>query len=267
MEPFIQPPRYLYQYYSNINNAIKNIQHRQIYLSRPSSFNDVFDCTLNWDIYDIFDFEYEIGCLAFLNTYFVENELSFRLAEEDFANCKTIQDVYKMCIKLEIPKKHLCDAFMVLENKIKNNKLDRLAISCFSEEKDSLLMWAHYSNNLHGVCLQFDTNKDPDLFNNAHKVKYSSIRPKNWHYSLFVKPIDWNYENEWRIIIETKRRRISTNAISGIIVGEHIPQEKRKQLRQFAREHGLGYQVAKSNVNRFKIDIVEDTTLDYRILF
>ena len=46
-------------------------------------------------------------------------------------------------------------------------------ISCFSGEKDSLLMWAYHAHCYSGVCLRFYVPEDDILSKQCRKVQYT----------------------------------------------------------------------------------------------
>ncbi|MGO2117323.1 MAG: tetratricopeptide repeat protein [Fusobacterium sp.] len=102
--------------------------------------------------------------------------------------------------------------------------LKKIRISCFSENKDSLLMWAHYGEQHKGVCIEYINLRErieKDKFTCFEKVIYEKIKThketeeKN---GLLIDKIkideelltinemclrkheDWKYEDEWRII-------------------------------------------------------------------
>ena len=105
-----------------------------------------------------------------------------------------------------------------------NSINQEVGILCLAMRPDNLLMWAHYSANHTGLVLEFD-DKHP-FFNtrpNDHAiggflkaVSYTDKRPKlifmdpniskeqnikRWVERIFfVKSIDWDYEQEWRMI-------------------------------------------------------------------
>ena len=93
---------------------------------------------------------------------------------------------------------------------------DTTGVSCLSESKDSLLMWAHYANNHRGFCVEYDLLEiNRSLRFTAVPVIYSeektcfdffdpqSIGKDTWKLfiqSLTSKSPEWRYEKEWRII-------------------------------------------------------------------
>ena len=87
-----------------------------------------------------------------------------------------------------------------------------LSVSCFSERKDSMLMWGHYADGHRGVCVAYNTL---ELSRSNKKtvipVNYSDIIPKlngitEFEITRFflevlrTKATDWAYEKEWRCI-------------------------------------------------------------------
>lgn len=70
-------------------------------------------------------------------------------------------------------------------------------------------MWSHYSSQHSGLCIQFDTARDPRTFASALPVTYVNTYPViNWLKDLeksskravLNKHCDWKYEKESRII-------------------------------------------------------------------
>lgn len=82
-----------------------------------------------------------------------------------------------------------------------------LTVCSFTETSDNELMWAHYSNNFRGVCLEFDFTQEPSIIDNLVKVKYDNNVPKINSFEFTdiknaasIKRLAWSYEREWRIL-------------------------------------------------------------------
>lgn len=99
------------------------------------------------------------------------------------------------------------------------------SLACFSETDKSIPMWAHYSENHSGVCLEFALKPDKhlDAYPLPNKVQYSPLRPtlttsdiqafmdrgempnkekradRTFNSLYLTKAEDWRYEKEWRI--------------------------------------------------------------------
>ena len=102
-------------------------------------------------------------------------------------------------------------------------------LCCFSESAYNLPMWSHYANNHSGICLQYDTlrfryndslrkrlfpvfytEKLPDALKIIKKFHFENLPKTLFEYTLISKLKDWEYEKEWRLILDC-RRIISEN--------------------------------------------------------
>ena len=109
-----------------------------------------------------------------------------------------------------------------------------LYISCFSTKLDSFPMWAHYSNNYAGYCVEYElinktnfysvyysdqtvegsdlmiklinktislVNLENKLNNTVNLIDFEFMRLISYFYiSFFTKQSDWSYENEVRLL-------------------------------------------------------------------
>lgn len=137
------------------------------------------------------------------------------------------------------PLGNMNDVFEGLSCEINDEVIDGIEdigdiafLKSFSEEKSSLLMWAHYADNYSGMCVEYDFSRLPeDLLFHLYPICYSSRRstsrylehaiiehkdlkrmneencyPNDCDYikdimSLFLtKSISWSYEKEWRLL-------------------------------------------------------------------
>jgi len=94
-------------------------------------------------------------------------------------------------------------------------------VSCFSEVKDSIIMWSHYADKHKGFCVEYDLKsmsyprKDMlltllfpvlyqnELFNSTNylKLENENISKVISVYPAITKSKEWEYEKEWRIVI------------------------------------------------------------------
>jgi hypothetical protein len=90
---------------------------------------------------------------------------------------------------------------------------------CFSEIRESLLMWSHYARSHTGICLKLKV--DRSNLEDRHSLKqvrytthYPEINGKDVENSdlealntlLLTKSVDWLYEKEWRLITKSFQR-------------------------------------------------------------
>lgn len=97
-------------------------------------------------------------------------------------------------------------------NMLTSGFLQKRGVSCFSERRDSLLMWSHYGDHGKGFCLEFSTSNE--MFQKIRKVRYQDKIPEIDIVAMFcdedydtiinnlycTKATDWAYEQEWRVI-------------------------------------------------------------------
>lgn len=91
------------------------------------------------------------------------------------------------------------------------NATQTIVVLSLAENRDSLLMWAHYAASHTGFLIGFDSNQKILLIDSPHrlmaKVTYTTERPKKTTFEeisndelLLTKSKEWEYEGEWRIL-------------------------------------------------------------------
>lgn len=97
---------------------------------------------------------------------------------------------------------------------IPNNLDGAIGALCLCENRDSLLMWAHYASSHTGFLVEYATDhafmnsqrSSADEFYHLRKVEYRDNRPSTDLMDMgseelwFVKSRHWEYECEWRIL-------------------------------------------------------------------
>ena len=180
--------------YTSFCTAQKIIKNGNIKFSKPSVFNDPFDCDI-----DILKFDFT-------------SELSEEVKRD-------IREVKKICknnpkfSEAEKEKSFWEDAYK--ESQI--NKIKSSCITCFSLVNDSVLMWSHYAEKHEGICLEFDNSISPRfenlndntdisegqvLYSDYEEINYLSIEKREAIRRLFIsKNSSWSYEKEYRMIL------------------------------------------------------------------
>lgn len=89
-----------------------------------------------------------------------------------------------------------------------------LRVDCFSEAKDSILMWSHYAKKHTGFCVEYDFHNSK-LAQHLHPVQYAQDRkfiPGSFadhdnvtanqavYEAALYKSEEWSYEKEWRCV-------------------------------------------------------------------
>jgi hypothetical protein len=178
-------PKYIYKY-TTIESAILILNSSKLKFSKPSDFNDPFDCNLT------------------INTNNTAEEIDNHIELLRKKNNLTDEK-----IKLVKSKFHNSEElFKITNNSIKQVK-EEFGITCFSKNEKNLIMWAHYCDKHKGICMKFDILADPDFFMIPFQVLYKNEYP-NFNYIrnrdglakflVETKSKDWEYEQEIRVM-------------------------------------------------------------------
>ncbi len=147
-------------------------------------------------------------------------------------------------------------------------------------------MWAHYSDNHKGAVIQFKCLAGNHTLSVAQNVIYSIDMPKltvedmvktytsaENHIEnkiineiLLTKSIDWEYEDEWRVILkklnpsaESDIRGICPEEIDAIYLGCEILPEDEEKIISIKKEKLNHVKIYKSQKNKsqFKLDFIK----------
>ncbi|MBL8090588.1 MAG: DUF2971 domain-containing protein [Anaerolineales bacterium] len=216
-------PSKLYKYQSYNTNALDNLKNRQLWFSKPSKFNDPFDCAIHFeiayqtdedwnDLYKIYRKEFPEG-QDFDKKYLTNNKVNQLFKDEALRG--------------------LNKAFQERIDIMRNKR----GVACFSEVVDNILMWGHYADGHRGFCLEFDTSNEH--FSRAFPVDYSDTFPTMHLTKVLVREEDdaklmdmittkaklWSYEKEWRLfhMEGDKQYGVGIEALTGIYFGCEMP--------------------------------------------
>lgn len=170
-----------YKYVDFDTGLYKIIKEKSLKFTNPTDFNDPFDCNEN------------------LLTHDNNEELINNIFNHSYQNTpraarrKVIRQVKDQGSYSEILKR----------------ERENFRLSCFSEKDNEVLMWSHYANKHHGICIGFDfPHKYENKFILCHVKYLDKIIPIDGNadmlrvilYWLTTKSIRWEYENEIRAI-------------------------------------------------------------------
>jgi Protein of unknown function (DUF2971) len=123
-------------------------------------------------------------------------------------------------------------------------------VYCLSTKSDSALMWAHYSDNHTGVCLEFSC--DNLVLGSALEVQYREEYPlydvtdgtiQNGLLPFCSKSSVWSYENEYRVIAQEK---------SGVFPGLRTRKNFLKYPRGALKAVIMGCMMSPSNADELR---------------
>lgn len=242
---------YLYKYMS-FEKGIDLLENGVIAFSTPLNFNDPYDCSSS--LIEVSDeLIIKILNISGEGVYFSP---AYEKSPENVAFLKHMKDVH-------------------MKNVIEN-VLRSLKITCFSEKKNNLLMWSHYSRNHTGVCIEFDVTKliaHLKMIDNTPfflKVKYSFKRDSfTWNgvgdYLQLVKwlktkSIDWEYEEEVRLLkvtTEDYSLPIGQGVIKHIYLGSRIGDENEQRIIEICKNNLSDVMISKTSLSKSEYKLEE----------
>ena len=234
---------YFYHYQAfDVTRLEPILLESKLYFSRPSSFNDPWDCRLCYDLTELklTDATQRARLAAHLMRI-DRRHPSPRPAEEARA-------LYEM----------LASDAVLLEKSVREMNAgmhgaidDRYRIYSLASSPLTALMWSHYAEKHTGVCLEFVV--DDTFFGEALHVVYETRYPSldvladgpEQLLELLVKSADWSYEAEYRMmVLERRFARLGSirvvddhwimfppPVLSAVIAGCRMSEQHRDELR------------------------------------
>jgi len=237
-------PRYIYKY-TDIESLKLILEDSTLKFSKPSDFNDPFDCNITIDTEN---------STEEINEYIEMLKKGRNL---------TVEQINTLKEKYHNPK-----TLFELTNKSVKQSKESFGVSCFSRLNGNILMWSHYSEKHKGVCLKFDLLADAEFFMTPFIVEYNNKYPKyNYirnpvglaQFLLKTKSIDWEYEKEIRVMKEGHGLYgFNKKALVEIIFGARTSYSDRNEIRELLNKleyNKTTIRNAKISETDFKLEI------------
>lgn len=213
----------------------------KVHFSRPTDFNDPFDCK------PIIDRNLVIGWNAFELFTAADGSIETHPLELQSSN-DFLKEVY-------------------------NNSFSQVGIFCVSARGDCPQMWAHYAGNHQGLCLEFDAHLLTDSLGLRLKVHYDDIpyvirsgledMTEEEIIALFCsKQKEWEYEKEYRFIKQgcdmekQMEYTFKKEALKAVYFGLRCSEENKNKYMRLCKENGFAH------VKFYKMALAEDMTYD-----
>jgi len=239
----------LYKYREFDERNIKMLVDKQIWFSRPSDFNDPFDCNL-------------------------VPALSKTEADRQIQVSKIIDRLYSPD-KAKKAKQNLeaLDEFTsneVIEDKSLQAHFEEaksMGIYSLSETSKQLLMWAHYARNHTGFCIEYARDDIKHNFLNHcmcrpvnYSLKYPNLNQEldTLGVNIYTKSKDWEYEKEWRLVSKRDGIEIMPAPMTGIIFGLKMkPENKIHIVKKLLGNVDVKFYECVQIPDQFALDVVE----------
>lgn len=169
----------------------------------------------------------------------------------------------------------------IMEKNLANSLRKMFLIGSLCTDYKNQLMWAHYSDSHKGFCIEYDYSNidDEHLHNLPIPVIYSEERPlvpwrfklegtveaieeanKHLFFGILVKDKVWEYENEWRIIINADdEANQKMPPISCLYLGAVIEEANKNILIEIAKKHNIKVKqmkIARGTYNLYAEEII-----------
>lgn len=240
-------PRYLYKFREiDVEGHTENIfANSQLWFSKPSDFNDPFDCQIGIEI---------------------ENtKEAISMVLQKFSTTKTRAEINK---KVKHYSKNKAEYSQLVKTTI-SSFINAQAICCFAGDENSksnILMWSHYAKSHQGICLKFDVLKDTEFFSKALKVNYQKEYPKcNYakNSDFFVENLIttkakiWEYEEEVRILRDYSALYTFKNeALVEVCFGCNCSKENIRKVKKLIIEKKINHlEFTKAKISKSKYEL------------
>lgn len=144
-------------------------------------------------------------------------------------------------------------------------------VASFTEVKDSILMWGHYSDSHKGFCIEYDfTRTDmicqkyilPVIYSNRRYDATDDIleyKTNNYANPFLFKNSIWSYEKEWRLLwtTEKKTERDCNFDLSKLITGVYLGVNMLNQDHGMEHLNEIKEWAIDNNINVYQMKIEE----------
>ena len=291
-EHFSKLPNRLFKYCKVNNYSLESLTTGQIYLAPMDEMDDPFECSTNLDVFKLYDKEKNsITNMAFDSIVAQVIQYANPAEREQILyiikDCKMPNNTINRSKLLEaLTGVHVGivpDDIVLMINLLANlpeqlfepnntanfEKLIKMApamrqdlgIYAMSEDRDNQVLWAMYTNNYRGICIEYDFENEVNLVfhtlpviyqkersNNAislmledfingfiYNFTQGNITPERFAYMklMLTKNIDWEFQHEWRIIGDAKQK-VKAPKVNAIYLGNKCNRVNKKKILSIA---------------------------------
>ncbi|HHL1990313.1 TPA: DUF2971 domain-containing protein [Acinetobacter baumannii] len=289
-------PSHIYKFRALNEYAVNNLCERTLWFDSPLNMNDPYDGHLIYE--NPFNTYREItpDFIETMTMLGILNDSKGLLNNLESKKTTFFDLLKKLDMDSEVLRNILATSEKIHEQGLGNfnlNFLKKIYICSFSERFDSILMWAHYTNNHSGFCIEYDISKSDSRYH-FRQCLYPVIYDENIfdltsylerdigsndYNNLYIiqavirKALDWSYEHEWRIIHPfgtlNGPQNLSTPKPSSVLLGSNffnsihlIKDEFQKQLQvelalkiiKFCEQQKIILNIARYSLQKFLME-------------
>ena len=286
IEHYGRLPRSLYRYVELTGYTFDAIKNNYIYLSPINKLDDDFEGAINSDYKNIDDLK-KLFLTEKYHSYFIETVLRKYGIYEQYASLIFQKEGIKDSKDLYFKAKYIfedhktsfeslndilnlyygytdgsgfIDKLVEIINGIMERK-DNTGVCCFTDNKDSQVMWNMYADNYKGCVIEYDISPydlttmidlcpviydderkhDPlklaidvavDSYDKTVRDIHLGITRSKYKIVL-TKSKEWSFQNEWRIVGEAEKKCHSP-IIKAVYLGKNVSEENKKKILELA---------------------------------
>lgn len=235
----------LYKYRAFNEHSLQSLINEVAWFSKPSSFNDPFDCCINID------------------TNRIEESIRGAVKELYSKTGKDITDIPENEFKVTENDKKAFDSLKSSLHKLTQN----IGILSLSSVNDDILMWGHYADSHNGFCIEYSRTPDNIMGKQSEPVNYEGNFPslsaqeatsqsEAFKKLLLTKSTHWSYEKEWRIIEAAGDKAFQFPCdIKSIIFGLKMNEQNRFTIRRILEGRNIAFKEATKDSLKFSLCI------------
>jgi hypothetical protein len=257
-----EQPQLLHKYRSLDAGGLERVRQtlitKTLWFSRPSEFNDPFDC------------------FPVSDTVLDKRKID-RIIKR--ANARKTRGAPRGVRTAELRRSVKGLRSRIIGNgpedvqRFARNTLDAIredmGVLSLSADPVNVLMWSHYASNHTGVVLSFRDDRK-DIISEAMRVIYNKERPvvdlldvreRTMEKTLLRKADYWSYEKEWRVIKGGKpgNHGFDPSALIRIVFGLSTLPEHEASIRQAAAIGGLQVRFGRTRFceREFRLEVID----------
>lgn len=241
-------PDFLYKYQRLNAYSLASLMNNTIWLAKPTTFNDPFDCAITLDRK-----KYKQSVMHAVS-------VAMERAKPAGLKPEHLQDIWP-------GDKEAFEQFRAHLSEIVQN----MGICSYSATPNHLLMWSHYADHHRGFCVQYDCREGTRLRHLAQEVKYedsvpslsaADFAPQDNEDAIDIlwltKAKCWSYEEEWRVMInDGNKAHKAPSEIVSVIFGARMPEHDRIMVAHALRHQpAIEFKEAKLKEGQFAIEVL-----------
>lgn len=224
------PPDKLFKYRSFSTSTLRLLTQGEVFFAKPSTFNDPFDCDpevlVDVDWRDVERLWKSIALKQMGKAGLTEKMAGYRANVTEKGAHNDDADGTAAYLQYLVS-----DINAYLTEQFKDYGVLSMASSW-----DNPLMWSHYADNHHGICIEYETDDHccevlgPVNYRSSRFIHVSDLhqwlvrrsaatRKKIFDQYFFAKAPEWKYEKEWRALSKKNGRAARPFRISAIHFG------------------------------------------------